>query len=110
MLYFLPRSANSCGRFIIQYLDSSAGMVQPTLMVCWANAEPLLSNAPSARAATTPRFDAIRFILNSSVFSDPAAVRNECNSLAEALPTHNCFMLQMIAQYASLWAILKQTG
>ncbi len=33
ILYFLPRSGNSCGRRIIQYLDSSAGMVQPTRMV-----------------------------------------------------------------------------
>jgi hypothetical protein len=51
-----------------------------------------------------PRLVAICFILNSPL-NGP-----ECKFLAEATPAHICFMLQMIAQYASLWAILKRTG
>src|SRR6478752_6630630 len=106
MLYFLPRSANSCGRFIIQYLDSSAGMVQPTLIVCWANAAPLLSsvptlNAPNVKAAITLRPE-VRFIVYPLVMPIEfcarlcAEMQNSCRNSA----LHDCFMLQMTAQYA----------
>jgi anti-sigma-K factor RskA len=59
-------SGNSCGRFIIQYLDSSAGMVQPTRMVCWA-CDAVAPTGPIPPAAPAPGI--------SNVVAFPAQVR-----------------------------------
>jgi hypothetical protein len=56
----LPRSGNSAGLRIIQYFDSSAGMVQPTRIVCcaWEGLMPATTEANAA--AATIHFEAIR--------------------------------------------------
>src|SRR3954464_12537559 len=53
---------NSAGRRIIQYLDSSAGIVQPTRIVCCAHD----GTAPALAAATAPKarihFETVRIV------------------------------------------------
>src|SRR6185437_15976560 len=92
-------SGNSAGRFIIQYLDSSAGMVQPTRMVCCPNADETPDIAHAANPATTTHFNAIRFI---SIFPVPELLKN-CSlnfSLLRSFHASNlhasCFLIQYI--------------
>src|SRR3954471_18551816 len=54
ILYPLPRLGNFSGRPIIQYFDSSAGMVQPTRIVSCALATD--THVPAASNAATIRF------------------------------------------------------
>src|SRR3954464_8520016 len=55
---------NSAGRRIIQYLDSSAGIVQPTRIVCCAHDEPAHALALTAAAAPKARihFETVRIV------------------------------------------------
>jgi len=53
---------NSCGRFIIQYYDSSAGLVQPTLIVCCACDAPAPARIGNAAAAAKSHFETNRII------------------------------------------------
>ena len=61
---YLVGAGNSAGRFIIQYLDSSAGMVQPTRIVGCAVADVAPNSAHTVHTAAMPRLNALCFILN----------------------------------------------
>jgi hypothetical protein len=58
---------NSAGRRIIQYFDSSAGIVQPTRIVCCAQAEPAPASVDTAKVVATIHFEDIRIIPRSTV-------------------------------------------
>jgi hypothetical protein len=58
----LPRSGNSVGLRIIQYFDSSAGMVQPTRIVCCAYDELTPASTAAIAPAAKTHFEGIRII------------------------------------------------
>jgi hypothetical protein len=66
-IVFLAEIREFCGRFIIQYLDSSAGMVQPTLMVGIVCACAAPVSAPAARVAAISHFEEPSFMPAHSV-------------------------------------------
>src|SRR6478609_174686 len=53
---------NSAGRRIIQYLDSSAGIVQPTRIVCCAHDEPELALTAAAAPKARIHFETVRIV------------------------------------------------
>src|SRR3954454_12508053 len=53
---------NSAGRRIIQYLDSSAGIFQPTRIVCCAHDEPALALTAAAAPKARIHFETVRIV------------------------------------------------
>src|SRR3954467_9434086 len=80
---------NSAGRRIIQYLDSSAGIVQPTRIVCCAHDEPALALTAAAAPKARIHFETVRIVPTPLPRRRPAPFQPDRGK---------CFMVQTIKQ------------